>query len=133
MATNIFARQEWIPGLSVVIKASAHRAPLPMPDNTKYAAMTPEDAARAFLEAVGREDWTEAGKFDSPITDGFKQDRGGLQVISIGKAFTSAISAINGAQFVPYEIKLKSGQINKHNLALKKDRNTSRWFVDGGI
>jgi hypothetical protein len=102
-------------------------------DNAKYAAMTPEEAARAFLEAVGREDWTEAEKFDSPITDSFKQDRGGLQVISIGKAFTSAISAINGARFVPYEIKLRSGQINKHNLALKKDRNTGRWFVDGGI
>ena len=102
-------------------------------DNAKYAAMTPEEAARAFLEAVGREDWTEAEKFDSPITDTFKQDRGGLQVISIGKAFTSAISAINGARFVPYEIKLRSGQINKHNLALKKDRNTGRWFVDGGI
>ncbi|HTL58970.1 MAG TPA: hypothetical protein VL361_25005 [Candidatus Limnocylindrales bacterium] len=104
-----------------------------LPDNAKYAAMTPEEAARAYLEALGRKDWTEASKFDSPITDSLKHDRGGLQVISIGKAFTSAVSAINGAQFVPYEIKLKSGETMKHNLALKKDRNTGRWFVDGGI
>jgi hypothetical protein len=104
-----------------------------LPDNAKYAAMTPEEAARAYLEALGREDWAEAEKFDSPITDSFKQDRGGIQVISIGKAFTSGISAINGARFVPYEIKLKSGETMKHNLALKKDRNTERWFVDGGI
>ena len=104
-----------------------------LPDNARYAAMTPEQAARAFLEAVGREDWSEAEKFDSPITDSFKQDRGGLQVISLGTAFTSAISAVNGARFVPYEIRLKTGQINKHNLALKKDKNTGRWFVDGGI
>jgi hypothetical protein len=104
-----------------------------LPDNAKYAAMTPEEAARDFLEACGREDWTEAGKFMSPVTQSFKEDRGGLQLVSLGKAFSSAISVINGAQFVPYEIKYKGGQTVKHNLALKKDRNTGRWFVDGGI
>jgi len=101
-----------------------------LPDNAKYAAMTPEQAARTFLEACSRHDWTEAEKFCSPITESFKQDRGGIQVISIGKAFTSVY---NGAQFVPYEIKHKTGQVVKHNLALKKDQRTGRWFVDGGI
>jgi hypothetical protein len=104
-----------------------------LPDNAKYAAMTPEQAARAFLEACSREDWTEAGKFNSRLSESFKQDRGGLQLISLGKAFTAAISRINGAQFVPYEIKYKNGEVVKHNLALKKDSRTGRWFVDGGI
>ena len=104
-----------------------------LPDNAKYAAMTPEQAARAFLEACGREDWTEAAKFMSPVAESFKQDRGGIQVVSIGKSFTSALTLIGGAHFVPYEIKLKTGETIKHNLALKKDGRTGRWFVDGGI
>ena len=58
---------------------------------------------------------------------------GGLEVINIGDSFTSALSLISGARFVPYEIKLKSGAVKKFNLALKKDGKTSRWYVDGGI
>ncbi|HWH68098.1 MAG TPA: hypothetical protein VNT26_01825, partial [Candidatus Sulfotelmatobacter sp.] len=103
-----------------------------LPDNEKYAAMAPEQAARAFFEACGREDWTEAGKF-STMTAGLKQHLGGIEVINIGKPFTSAISLINGAQFVPYEIKFKNGEIKKFNLALKRDGRTRRWYVDGGI
>jgi heme/copper-type cytochrome/quinol oxidase subunit 1 len=95
--------------------------------------MTSEQAARALLEACGREDWTEAAKFFDPLTAGEKQHLGGLQVISIGTHFTSAISLISGAQFVPYEIKLKNGEMKKWNLSLKRDGHTHRWFVDGGI
>jgi hypothetical protein len=32
-----------------------------------------------------------------------------------------------------YEIKLSKGYVKKFNLALKRDRNTQRWYVDGGI
>ena len=104
-----------------------------LPDNAKYAAMTSEQAARALLEACGREDWTEAAKFFDPLTASYKQELGGLQVISVGAHFTSAISLLNGAEFVPYEIKLSNGHVKKFNLALKRDRNTQRWYVDGGI
>jgi hypothetical protein len=100
-----------------------------LPDNEKYAAMTSEQAARALFEACGREDWTEAAKFFNPLPDNVKQYLGGLQVISIGTHF----SASNGAELVPYEIKLKNGEVKKYNLSLKRDRNTSRWFFDGGI
>jgi len=104
-----------------------------LPDNEKYAAMTSEQAARALLEACGREDWAEAAKFFDPLTAQEKQHLGGLQVVSIGTHFTSAISLISGAQFVPYEIKLKNGETRKFNLSLKRERRTQRWFVDGGI
>jgi Putative zinc-finger len=104
-----------------------------LPDNEKYAAMTSEEAARVMLEACGREDWTEAAKFFNPLTAGEKQHLGGLQVVGIREHFTAAVSLINGAQFVPYEIKLKNGEIRKHNLALKRDKSTRRWYVDGGI
>ena len=104
-----------------------------LPDNAKYTAMTSEQAAQALLEACGREDWTEAAKFFDPLTAGEKQELGGLQVISVGAHFTSAISLVSGAQFVPYEIKLKDGSVKKFNLSLKRDGHTQRWFVDGGI
>jgi hypothetical protein len=104
-----------------------------LPDNEKYAAMTSEQAARAMFEACGREDWTEAAKFFNPLTGSMKQILGGLQVVSIGTHFTSVMSLIMGAEFVPYEIKLKNGETVKFNLSLKRDASTRRWFVDGGI
>jgi hypothetical protein len=103
-----------------------------LPDNDRYAFMSPEEAARAFFEACGREDWDEAGRFIT--VNGFlKNYLGGVQVIKIGKSFETALTQSGGAIFVPYQIKLKSGETKKHNVALKKDRTTDRWFVDGGI
>jgi len=104
-----------------------------LPDNEKYAAMTSEQAARAMFEACGSNDWTEAAKFFNPLTAEVKRYLGGLQVVSVGTHFTSAISLVSGAEFVPYEIKLKDGEIRKFNLALKRDKRTQRWYVDGGI
>jgi hypothetical protein len=107
-----------------------YQEPQKLPDNEKYAAMTPEQAARAFLEACGREDWNEAGKFMQPITDEFKQVTGGLEIINIGTALSS--QAYPG-RYVPYEIKLKNGYVKKLNLAVRNDNPTHRWLVDGGI
>ena len=45
----------------------AQLEPPKLPDNEKYASMTPEQAARAFFEACSREDWNEVGKFMSPV------------------------------------------------------------------
>jgi hypothetical protein len=80
-----------------------------LPDNEKYASMTAEQAARAFLEACSREDWVEAGKFMSPINEQVKQAYGGLEIISLGESFTSKAY---GGRFVPYEIKLHSQEFN---------------------
>ena len=100
-------------------------------DPARYANLTPEQAARAFFEACGREDWTEVGAFwawhlDEPL----KSELGGLKVVSIGESFASA--AYEG-RFVPSEIEFKNGGRKKLNLALKKDKTTGRWFVDGGL
>ncbi|MBF0500152.1 MAG: zf-HC2 domain-containing protein [Candidatus Riflebacteria bacterium] len=103
-----------------------------LPDNEKYASMTSEQAARAFFEACGRDDWKEAGKFCT-MTGSLKDYLGGVKLISLGTSFTSMLSIISGAQFVPYEIKMKDGQVKKFNIALKRDPHTKRWFVDGGL
>ena len=76
-----------------------------LPDNEKYATMPPEEAARAFFEACGREDWEEAGKFVSPITQDMKDQFGGVKIINIGKSFTS--KTYDNCVFVPYFVRLQ--------------------------
>jgi hypothetical protein len=101
------------------------------PNNERYAALTVEQAARAFFEACARQDWNEAGKFCVLARDPrFQESLGGLSVVRVGESFASA--AYPG-RFVPYEVRLKNGETKKFNLALKKDKKTGRWFVDGGI
>jgi hypothetical protein len=100
-------------------------------DPAVYSALTPVQAAERFFYAVGNYDWTEAGNFwPGDIGDRVRSHFGGLTVISIGETFTSRIFP---AVFVPYEIRLANGEIRKHNLALKKDAQTGRWRVDGGL
>jgi outer membrane lipoprotein-sorting protein len=95
--------------LELPADVSWSQEPQKLPDNEKYASMTAEQAARAFLEACAREDWNEAGKFMSPITEGVKQAYGGLEIISLSESFTSKSY---GGRFVPYEIKLQPQEFN---------------------
>jgi len=105
--------------------------PKAAPDDPQYAAMTAEQAARAFFEACAREDWNEVAKcWPLPLDDRIKGFLGGLKILKLGDSFTSAAS---NARFVPYEIQLKDGAVKKHNLALKRTGQTGRWVVDGGL
>ena len=99
--------------------------PPKLPDNQKYASMTADQAARAFLEACASEDWNEAGKFMSPITPAVKQDLGGLTIISLGDSFTS--KAYSG-RFVPYEIKLRP---QEYNVRVSNANAAKRCVVTG--
>jgi hypothetical protein len=102
-----------------------------LPDNEKYEQMGPKETAEAFFQACADENWEEAVKFEPIFADKEVQEMfGGLEIISIGKPFQSGFST--RSWFVPYEIKLKNGQIRKHNLALKKDPKANRYFLDGG-
>ena len=108
-----------------------YQEPRNQPGDEKYAALTPEQAARAFFEACGRSDWAEVGKFwPAPMDDRLKQFLGGLELVSLGQPFTSQGY---GGRFIPYEIKLKEGGVKKHNLAVRNDNPLKRWFVDGGL
>ena len=95
--------------LDLPANVSEYKEPQKLPDNAKYAAMTPQQVARAFFEACGRQDWTEVEKYDSFLTDGSKQFLGGLEIISVGDPFKSKPYP---GWFVPYEVKLPSQEIN---------------------
>ena len=99
--------------------------PQKLSDNSKYASLTAEQAARAFFEACGREDWNEAAKFMSPVTDRLKDYLGGVEVVSLGPVFTS--KAYPG-QFVPYEIRV---QAQKFYLRLSNSNSAKRYVITG--
>ncbi|MDH4203057.1 MAG: hypothetical protein OEV87_09190 [Phycisphaerae bacterium] len=118
--------------LDIPSNATYHKEPEILPDNEKYANMTPKEAATAFFTACAQEDWEEYLKFntESRVNEGWKRVIGGIEIISIGEPFQSEGY---GGWFVPYEIKQKDGHIRKHNLALRNDNPAKRWVVDGGI
>jgi outer membrane lipoprotein-sorting protein len=96
-----------------------------LPDNEKYSSITAEQAARAFFEACGREDWDEAGKFMSPINEQLKRYLGGVQIVSLGDAFTSKSY---GWKFVPYEIKLRPQEFT---VRVSNDNPAHRYVLTG--
>lgn len=101
----------------------------PLPD--KFAKMGPEEIARAFFEAISEQRWDDAQTlFPVKLNDRTKQVAAGLQVISIGKPFKSALYP---GVFVPYEIRFAFGETKKFNLALRNDNPAKRWTVDGGF
>ena len=117
-------------------------------DNAGYmqqTGTTPEQAARTFFEVCGREDWTEAAKFWPPrmlekypsFLDQFKSTYGGMEIVSLGKPFRGKVVAWKNFEYpgvyVPYEIRLKGGEIKKWQLAIRCDNRERHWYWDGGM
>ncbi|MFB0523964.1 MAG: hypothetical protein ACETVZ_00360 [Phycisphaerae bacterium] len=98
----------------------------------KYQQMTPKEMTKAFLQACAEEDWDEFLKFttDSEVNQKVKDYNGGLEIISIGEPFKS--DNYHG-WYVPYEIRLKSGEIKKWNLAVSNRNLAQRYLFDGGF
>ena len=105
-----------------------------LPDNERYENMTPKEAAETFFQACAEENWEEVLKFwtASRIDERLKAYLGGIEIISIGEPFQSKGYSSKG-WLVPYEIRLKTGHVKKHNLAIRKDNDANRFVVDGGI
>lgn len=101
-------------------------------DNAKYEQMTPKEAAQAFFAACAKEDWNELLKYlgQTAVPQRTKDYLGGLEVLELGEPFRSAGYA---GWFIPYKIRLKSGVVKQHNLALRNDNPAHRFELDGGI
>jgi hypothetical protein len=96
-----------------------------LPDNEKYASMSAEQAARAFFEGCGREDWNEVAKYQGAVTERLKEYLGGLELVSLGQSFTS--KAYPGV-FIPYEIKLRPQEIN---MRVSNNNPSKRYVITG--
>jgi len=107
--------------------------PAILPDNERYEKMTPKEAATAYLTAWANEDWDEILKFsgETGVPQVMKDYYGGLTIIEIGEPFQSAGS--KERWYIPFKIKLKSGEVVDHKLALVKDESIRRFRYDGGM
>jgi len=99
------------------------------PDNSW---MTPKQVAEAMFRAMANEDWEALSAFygSRAYDPRVQKYAGGLKIIHIGEPFKSGLYP---GWFVPYEVKLKSGEIRKHNLAIRNDNPKGRWMKDGGF
>lgn len=103
----------------------------PIENSKTLKGLTSEQVARLFFEACEKSDWDMAQKmYPNTISNKIKNYYGDLKIIRLGTAFKSGMY---GGVFVPYEVKLKSGEIRKWNLAVRNDNEEKIWQVDGGI
>ncbi len=110
------------------------RDPEILADNERYVKMSPKEAVAGFFQACADENWEEVLKYwGSPrIEDRIKTYLGGLEIISLGEPFQSE-GYVRGGWFVPYEIRMKSGEVRKMNLSIRKDNPAKRFTIDGGL
>ncbi len=122
---------------------------------------TPAEVARTFFDVCAKENWAEAAKYWPPgllkrrpeFMNSFTNYFGGLEIVSLGKPFKGRIILASipagerkrmGAQgarkdfdypgvYVPYEIRVKCGDVRKWQLAIRCDNPEHRWYFDGGM
>ena len=91
---------------------------------------------------------------DLSFPDGMKKRYGGMEVVSLGKPFKARISIAKQIElqpqairefastkgdfaypgvYVPFEIRLKDGSVQKWQLAIRCDNSEYRWYFDGGM
>jgi outer membrane lipoprotein-sorting protein len=104
-------------------------------NSSGITATDPEEVARLFFTSLGKEDWQMVDKLIPGLMQSgnaaqIKEIMGGLKIISLGKAFKSGQYP---GVFVPYEIKFRSGETKKFNLAIRNDNPGKKWTVDGGF
>lgn len=102
-----------------------------------YTGISSKQAARKFFTALENEDFESieiifglAEIQDIQELNETKEYLGGLELISLGEPFKSGLYP---GEFVPYKVKLKSGEVLEFKLALRNDNPTKTWVIDGGI
>ena len=127
----------------------------------KLTGTSPAQVAQTFFDVCAKEDWAEAAKYWPPgllkrrpdFMNGFTNYFGGLEIVSLGKPFKGRIilagipagerkrMGVQGARkdfdypgvYVPYEIRVKCGDVRKWQLAIRCDNPEHRWYFDGGM
>lgn len=107
-----------------------------VPESEVFMDITSKQAAELFFNGLAKKDWLLAAQTYSFFEGNgeraskLKEKFGGLTLVQLGESFKSGQYP---GEFVPYEIRLKSGKIVRHNLALRNDNPNRVWLVDGGF
>jgi hypothetical protein len=106
--------------------------PNEMPTPTPGPLLTPKEVAQVFFEACAREDWGKVLEIypHSSVSQNTKDSLGKLEIVSIGEPFKSGLYP---GWFVPYKVKLRSGEVKTWNLAVRNDNPAKRFLLDGGF
>jgi hypothetical protein len=108
------------------------KSPKVLIDEEKDELLRVKEVVRQLFQACNDEDWNEF----STLWPGLKPNKmqktilGGLEIIHIGEPFKTDDSA---TWYVPYQIKLKLGEVKKRNLRVRYDETTKRFVACGGL
>lgn len=101
------------------------------PASPEIARMTPSQATRAFFEAGMRGDRAVLQMLcSSPAVIDFLLANPPVEILAIGEPIRTA--SYPGVR-VPYQVRLRSGRVVEHRLALRNDNEQQRWEWDGGL
>ncbi|HUU16539.1 MAG TPA: hypothetical protein VMW72_05270 [Sedimentisphaerales bacterium] len=108
------------------------KSPRLLTDTEKDEQPMVKEVVRKLFQACSEEDWNEF----SNLWPGLKINQiqktilGGLEIIHIGEPFKTDDSAM---WYVPYQIKLKPGEVKKRNLRVRYEETTKRFIACGGL
>lgn len=123
--------------ISMVIPAGATWNDLTQTiDSDVFKNISSRRAAELLFEGMAKRNWelvTQTFSLFKGTTQNvneLKDIYGGLTILGIGEPFKSGQYP---GEFVPYKVKLKSGKVKRHNLAMRNDNPNKVWIVDGGF
>lgn len=106
-----------------------------LPDNDKYAKMTPKEVAAAFFDAASKEDWNEMLKLSDVdgISQKDKDKLADLEVIYLCEPVKFQVESGPLYWVVSYKIKFKNGDMREDKLGLCNDNKAKRYVVLGTL
>jgi len=108
------------------------KSPKVLTDEEKDELLRAKEVVKQLFQACNDEDWDEFSNLwpGLKINQMQKTILGGLEIIHIGEPFKTDDSAM---WYVPYQIKLKLGEVKKRNLRVRYDETTKRFVACGGL
>jgi len=108
------------------------KSPKVLIDEEKDELLRVKEVVRKLFQACNDEDWNEFSTLWPGLSFNKMQKSylGGLVIIHIGEPFKTDDSA---TWYVPYQIKLKLGEVKKRNLRVRYDETTKRFIACGGL
>jgi outer membrane lipoprotein-sorting protein len=109
-----------------------------LPDNAKYAQMSPEEVVKEYNNALLTMNWSELEKF-IPASDVSKIKTEFEAAKQYGVDFQKNIPTIEVIKGTwsqdqsSYIVTCRATHVRKFNLAIRNDNPAKRWIVDGGI